>query len=456
MRRFRRSALLLGALLLVLLCATGCGALPKLTLNPQELYTLPELPAKYTELNNQISVILDGGAEYAAPTSGTNIQPVQLIDLDGDGKEEALAFFRNSADEKPLKICIFTAREDSYELSTVIEGSGTSIYSIAYSDLDGDGMTELIVGWKVTTELQALSIYALQPSGAEDLIRSTNYVKYAAADLNQDGRQELVVIHADGEGNGIADYYSWQPGGLTMEASARISMNMAELSGQQGRVQSGTLQDGTPALFVTGVAESARTVTDILAMRDGEFSNIVLSAVTGVSTEISLVRNLYPTDINNDGITEVPCSVSMYTWDDEEDAYQQIDWRVYAIDGTAATVMSTYHNIEDGWYLRLPEDWKGHILVSRNAAPGEASVTFYIRGEDGRSPEPFLRITALTGADRENKAVRGNRFSLVRQQETIYVAELLDANGSWEYGITEDEVRAAFSRIITEWISGDN
>lgn len=455
-KRFLQSVLLLGVLLLAALSATGCESLTKLTLNPQELYSLPKLPAKYTELNNMLNTILEEGAEYAAPTSGTNIQPVQLIDLNGDGKKEALAFFRNSADEKPLKIYIFSAEEDTYELSAVVEGSGTAIYSIAYNDLDGDGRTELIVGWKVTTDLQALSVYALRPAGPEELIRSTSYVKYAVTNLDEDQRQELVVLHADEEGNGIADYYSWQPSGLTLESSARISMNMAELSGQQGRVLAGALQDGTPALFVTGVAESARTITDILAMRDQEFTNIVLSAVTGVSTEISLFRSLYPMDINGDGITEVPCAVPLPTWDDEEGSYQRIDWRAYDNSGAATTVLSTYHDIEDGWYLRLPEEWTERILVSRSSGPEEASVTFYTRELTGELPEAFLRITAITGADRENKAVRGNRFNLIRQQDTIYVAELLEANQNWEYGIAEDEVRAAFSRITTEWISGDN
>lgn len=63
------------------------------------------------------------GAEYAAPISGSNIQPVQLEDLNGDGQEEAVAFFRNDADEKPLKICIFTAKDQTYELFYVIESA---------------------------------------------------------------------------------------------------------------------------------------------------------------------------------------------------------------------------------------------------------------------------------------------------------------------------------------------
>ena len=42
-----------------------------------------------------------------------------------------------------------------------------------------------------------------------------------------------------------------------------------------------------------------------------------------------------------------------------------------------------------------------------------------------------------------------------RQLDTIYTAELMEANGTWEYGLTPDEVRAAFSLIATEWTSGD-
>ena len=83
-------------------------------------------------------------------------------------------------------------------------------------------------------------------------------------------------------------------------------------------------------------------------------------------------------------------------------------------------------------------------------------MTFYALSESGEPAEAFLRITAITGNDRENRAVRGNRFSLKRWEETIYVAELLEGNERWNDGITEDEVRAAFSLIDTEWVSGDN
>ena len=444
----------LAAALLLSLSLGGCGGF-NFEFNPEELYALPELPAKYTELNARLNAILEDGAEYAAPTSGANIQPVQLADLDGDGQQEAVAFFRKAEDEKPLKIYIFSAKEDSYEQSAVIEGSGASVYSVVYTDLDGDGRTELIVGWRVNAELQALSVYALDAAGPQELLRSVSYVRYASIDLDGDGLRELVVLHADEEGDGVADCYDWRKGALAPQSPARISVTMAELS-QQGRVSPGTLGDGLPALFVTGVTEVPRAITDILTLRNGELANVAVSDTTGVSAEIAPFCSLYPADINGDGVTEVPRPEPLPNWYEGDQPYQRIDWRGYDSQGEASLVQSTYHNMEDGWYLRLRDEWRDQILVSRNLSQDEVSVTFFIAGSRGQPPEPFLRITAITGANRESRAVRGGRFNLSRQQETFYAAELLEANETWAYGVTEDQVREAFSLIAAEWSVGEN
>ena len=93
------------------------------------------------------------------------------------------------------------------------------------------------------------------------------------------------------------------------------------------------------------------------------------------------------------------------------------------------------------------------IWISRTTSADEATVTFSLL-EEGRA-EPFLRITAITGANRETRAARSSRFLLSRQSEVIYTGELLEANNTWYYGMTADEVRAAFSLITPEWSTGD-
>lgn len=442
---------------LVTLCMAlslvGCAA-PKLTLDPEELYALPELPERYTALNQQLSAIQEGGAEYATPVSGSNIQPVQMMDLDGDGREEALAFFRQSDGEKPLKIYIFAADGDSYRQVAVIEGSGLAIYSVAYSDMNGDGKMEIIVGWRVSMELQALTVYTLEKDGIRELARS-DYVKYAVADLDGDGQRELTVLRADETGAGTADCYLWKNGILTLGSSIRVSMTMAELS-QQGRITVGVLRSSTPALFVTGVADSTRAITDVLALRGGELTNLVLSAITGVSGEVSRFCSVYPMDINGDGVTEVPRTVTLQGEDADHAVSQRVDWISYDASGTASRVLSTYHDVADGWYLQLPEGWPERVWVGRSTSPDEIGITFYTDSSREESYVPVLRITALSGSERERLAVRTGRFILGRNDGVIYVGELLKGNQDWKYSVTEDEVRASFSLIGTEWSAGDN
>ena len=452
MQRAKKWAALLLMMSLSLVLA-GC-AMPKLTLDPEELYALPELPARYTTLNQQLNAIQESSAEYAAPVSGSKIQPVQMVDLDGDGREEALAFFRQSDGEKPLKIYVFTDNGNSYTQTAVIEGSGLAVYSIAYSDMNGDGRMELIVGWRVSMDLQALAVYALEPGGARELARS-NYVKYAVADLNGDGMQELTVFRANQDGVGAADCYLWKNGALTLSSTIRVSMTMAELS-QQGKVTVGTLRSGEPALFVTGVAEGMRAMTDVLLLRGGELNNAVLSPTTGVSGESSRFRALYPADINGDGVTEVPRTVALYGEELEGDTAQRVDWISFDAAGAAIRVLSTYHAIEDGWYLQLPDGWADTIYVGRSASADEASVTFYIGDSRDQSYTPVLRITTLSGSNRERLAVRTGRFILGRNDGVIYAGELLKGNEGWADGVTEDEVRNAFSLIAPEWSAGDN
>ena len=96
-----RKAVGLLALLLCLGGLTGCvfGSV-------DEMYALPKSSESYVNLQATINQE-KGSAEYIAPLSGENRQTIQLVDVDGDGSQEAVAFFRDAAAEQPLQIVIF-------------------------------------------------------------------------------------------------------------------------------------------------------------------------------------------------------------------------------------------------------------------------------------------------------------------------------------------------------------
>ena len=444
----RRSRFLLWPLCLgLMLLLTGC----MFRASFEELYEVPRLPDEYTALREQIDGILSSGAEYAAPTSGTNIQSVQLVDLDGDGTEEALAFFRSSSEERPLKIYIFQAVEDSYEQVALVEGSGTSIHSVAYVDMDGDGIQELIVGWRVNAEYQAVSVYSLRDFELRLLMESL-YTQYEVLDFDGDGVQEIVLLRSDTDGEPIAEYYDWADGVLQVHSFARLSMTMAELE----RVDLGALRGGETALFVTGVAEDTQAITDILTYHQDAITNIVRNDVTGVSGEVFRYIDLRPQDIDGDGVTEVPMPVRLPSSGGGDDTYWQVIWRNYNVRGQGEVAITTYHNTADGWYLVLPESWDGQIAVRQYAGVDERGIVFSVIGLGGRSYQDFLGIYTITGSSREYKAARNERFVLKRQVDTIYAAAFLDGNEGWQYAIDQEELNQRFRLIVREWDSGEN
>lgn len=152
-------------------------------------------------------------------------------------------------------------------------------------------------------------------------------------------------------------------------------------------------------------------------------------------------------------MTEVPAAREMQCFDEEGERQYYVVWRQYSADGTAADVQSCYHDVEDGWNLRLPEEWsKEKLAAERTVGADETAVSFYRMDADG-TREKLLTIYRLTGDMREELGSIGDRFALTRQVEAVYAAEIGE---TWNVQLTEQSLRERFSLIMAEWMMGDN
>ena len=448
-----RRTLLLIWLFLLPLALGGC----MMSASPEDLYALPQLPAEYESLSAHLTAVLSNGAEYAPPQAGGNLPPVQMVDLDGDGSNEVLAFFRANNEERPLKIYIFRASGEDYEQAALIEGTGTSFHSVRYEDMDGDGVQEIIVSWRASAEVQAMSVYTTK--GLEPLrLMSTPYARYEVVDLDGDDDQELVVLRSDESeaGLSLADYYDWDSGNssLQLQSTARLSVSVAALQW----MQVGTLREGETAVFVTGrdagVDETSRAITDILVYRQPELTNIALSSDTGVSGQIARFLNLQPTDINGDEATEVPRPAALPAEPGEE--YWKIYWHSYHVAGTDELQATTYHNQSDNWYLLIPESWDGHFTVRQNNTSSAVhATTFYsVRGRS--LGDELLTIYTLTGSDREAQAAKGGRTILRRRMDAVYAVSYSAAYDGWRYAVERKVIEDSFKPIQKRWSMVEN
>lgn len=420
-----------------------------------ELYAIPQPSKDYEALQRRLSEVIGQGGEYAAPLSGELIQAVQLQDLDSDGNQEAIAFFRFPNEEKPLRIYIFTQRGEEYEAMTVIEHAGTAIDSVDYVQMDDSPLREIVVSWQISDRVRSLTAYAIGPGVAEELLR-TDYVSYRLADLDQDNQQELVVFRTPVEGVPQAELYDFREE-LAMVGTAPLSGGITQVV--DGGVRTGYLTGRVPALFAVSTYGENGSITDIFTCQNGELRNVTLDEETGESGEtVRFYTQAAERDINGDGIMELPQPIPVmeYRLTGETVSFWLIHWRQFDTEGNPSHVFTTYHNERDGWYFILPDHWGSRVTMSRSDLPGggERSVTFsYWEGDEAVEPKPFLTIYRLTGSSRVARVNQGQRFLLADDEEDVlYAAEFRDG---WDCGLTQEEARERFYRIRTDWYNGN-
>jgi len=424
---------------------TGCMAT-----SAEELYSLPQSSERYVQIQNKVDQLQEGGLEFAAPTAGSHRQAIQLQDLDGDGTEEAVVFFRTDEDgKKPL--CIYILRDVgvTFEVAAVIEGDGTSIDSVTYIDMNGDGALEIAVGWQMTTSVKNISVYSVKDYQPVQLVFS-NYSHYTNADMDSDGDYELLLLHTGtSETAGDVTMYMLMDDGEVVSSTAYLSA----LAGRTSRVQTGLLSDKTRAVFVDSACEEG-VLTDIIALLDGSLVNITIDGET-MNSDTFRSYSVYCSDINSDGVIEIPEPVQFMP--QSETLYYAINWNTCSGSGESDVALTTYHNYSDGWYLILPEQSIENITIRReDRVSGERAVVFsIITGETDADGNPvlhdFMEIYTLSGDNREDRAKLSGRFTVARNDEQIFAVWIM--SGGEQY-MTRDYVNENFRLIHTTWLTG--
>lgn len=423
-KRRRPLAALLAGLFIAALCS-GC------MISAEELYSLPQMPEEYVQLQELVDQRIEEGSSYAAPVGGSNRQSIQLRDLDGDGTAEALAFL---ADETGTpSVCVYRQDESGdYYLAVIIYGDGSAVAGVDYADLNGDGAAELIIAWQIGGELRQLSVYALdgsRPDGQMQVL-SADCTDFLVCDLDADGVADLLDLRLYSAGGAMVMY--------TLDEELTVSSSTAYLSDRitdVRRTQTGTLSDGTTALFVDSGLSGGRMVTDVLAARNGQIKNLTLT-VLGHSSAIR-PEGVYAADVNGDRALEVPGGEG-----------SDLVWFSVNAAGDLTPAATAYYAAKDGWYLTLTGPLEGDASAERQGGSSdEQAVVFSVPGEDGAPQRSVLAIYVLTGENRLDRAQASGRFILRQEEQVVYAARL------WTDELTQQDIEDNFHLIYADWRS---
>lgn len=414
----------------------------------EDMYALPKRSEEYSHLQTAIDTAMYG-MSYSAPRSGENRQTVQMADLDGDGVDEYIVFAKG-ATEKPLQVLIFSQQEDG-TVRTVETIGLTGLYfeQAEYVDFDGKPGEELILGFQVSDQiLSSVAVYTFSGGNAE-LLLLNGYSKFLSCDLDENGLSELMVFRP-GEAEterGMVVLYSCSDDQIRRSVETELS----EPPDNIRRITPGFLQSGEPAVFVASSADENSIVTDIFALKEGQFTNISFSR--RADTSVRTLRNfyVYADDIDGDGVLELPALITMkpVTVHRSEEQKFLLRWFSLDIDGWEMDKLFTYHDYVAGWYLQLDSAWASRVTVDQM----NSTYTFYVWDESYQDPTPLFTVYVFTDSNRDEEADEDGRFALYRAEGVAYAAKL--SSHAAEYDITAEQLIENFRLIRQTWQTGE-
>lgn len=438
----KRISLLAAAMVTALLC-TGCALR-----TVDEMYVLPKRSEEYDYLQSAIDMVMYD-MEYCTPVSGENQQTVQMADLNGDGQDEYLVFAKGTS-EKPLNILVFDQDEDGKaQIMEIIKSNGSAFEQVEYVDMDDNPGCELVVGRQVSDQVQrSVSVYSFSDGDARQIL-STGYSRFLTCDLSGDGKNELLVIQpGEAESDcGVAMLYGYNQGQMERSVEVRLSQKVDNIK----RVMVSRLQDGSPAVYVASAVDEDAIITDILALKDGRFTNITLSGESGAGVQTLRNYYVYGDDVDNDGILELPDLITMQPlyWDWDIEMQYLIRWYAVDIDGREVDKMYSFHNYVGGWYVQLDNAWADRVNVEQE----DNAYCFYAWDDGHENAALLFKVYTFTGSDRETQAAADGRFALYRTEGAVYAASLEEAAEA--FGITEETLINSFQLIHQDWKTGE-
>ena len=403
-----------------------------------QMYAVPARPAADYNLQNAINDAM-AGLDYAAPKSGVNQQIVQTVDIDGNGDVEYLLFAKGDSD-KPLQIFIFDKQKDTYNLVDTISCKGSAFDRVEYAQMDDTPGKEIVVGYQLNDRLTGgLSVYAFRAGNMEQLL-STTYTQFFVTDLNEDTIDELFLVRPGSNewSKGVAELYRIKNGNVERS----VEQNLAVQSENVRRVLTGRLQDGNNCIYISGKSGDTALITDVFAVVNDVFTNISLSAERPTITQTIGNYFVDPSDIDGDGIMELPELVDMVQVTQEGASTQKlISWYAFDSYGNRFQKAYTYHCFVDGWFIELAPELTEVLTVSKQGK----RLDFFSWDKQFGVPIRLFSINVLTGQNRDEQARLDGNIRLHSTASALFVAELT-SNGE-NYGITEQTLIDSFHMI---------
>lgn len=464
---------------------TGCSFSG---LSDNDLLQPPKATGEKAEIQSLLESTTNGEYSLKYPQSGDYRSAIVMQDLNGDGEDEAVAFYRNKKDSSAINVMFMDKVGGKWASVGTFSNANSDVDRIYFGDIDSDGISEAIVGWSsYLTGGSQVTMYKYKEGSVSEVIVNddTNYADMAFMDITNDGVSDLVILTTateddTGKSTSLARLYSSCANGKFSRVS-EIKTNPNVVSYSQ--IMQGTVSDGVNGLFVDGNTSSLdELITEVIYYSSQKKSLVSPLDVTqndGTVTNVTQrVTSSVCRDIDEDGIIEVPSPFTPTLTDDKLTPCPITKW--YKIDADKGKMEQTIQTIAsyfDGFYFILPDNWKNHVVaVNDNTS---RTTTFYcikevVKEDNSETPteaatvpeldsdtddntvtaveiekQPVLTIKVFSEKDWKNDSAAkiSDGYSVLEEFNSLVYTCKLGASEDGQYNLSSQQVSKYFKLI---------
>lgn len=386
----------------------GCTA----ELNPFSLMRPPYQAGEKKDITQIVNSFLPSDTKLVIPLNPEKASAFKLFDIDGNGKEEIIFFHKNLQNSYELGVTILEEKEGQWMLREKIKNMGQDIDYADFRDVTGDELPELIVGWSGGKGYNSeLTVYSLQKN-SKTIIDNKKYQYLATGDLNDDGKNEIVImLRNEKEIPGTeVQLYQYVDGKLQQT-------DMVEFEGSYpGQITIGKATESRQGIFVEIGVGAHSAFTQLLVLENGQLKSVIKQYENDLPITFK-PYGLYSKDVDDDGIIEI--GMQTQPPGSEHLAMVEITWinNWYKWNGKANLIwvkeeVSDYY---EGYQFDIPKNWHNKYTLIKRENEKERVMDFYFIGSSHNKRELLLSIISTSREDwlRKEKTLTHDSYSVL-------------------------------------------
>ena len=375
-----------GAAALAAVCLlAGCGAAPA---GVEDLLRAPQLDGQQNEVEKALIAYLGETPQMKYPTTGEHLSPFVFDDWNGDGVTDAAALYVSSAKGQNVHLAVLESVDGAWAVTQEREGLATSVESIETASLRGAEGSQLLVGYAAASGEKYLAVYSYQDQTLNEVFHQS-YSQYELRDISGTGGNDLVIIGPETD-SGLQLQMLTAQDGQFIPVMPPLAVGNQFTSCEGLYTSKG--DDGSDYLILDGQTGSANSLASMILYYDARQQQLVTYHPITVDDLFSATQRysslLKSQDIDDDSTVEIPVQLdgagmenlavnrlSFVAWMDYTTEYEQVKSFGVA-------------DLEYGYYLELPSEWQGQIMLT----DGDEPDSWQVRSADGEALHLTVRV----------------------------------------------------------------